>query len=139
MKGLNYNPECIKHNVYTRRNECISRRGKQGGMARIKFSRGRLVSTCRAYGQIINLEQPFPDPLWVIFLLNSIHRLSNSIDLEKERISPVYNTVNSPSFPGSMLLSALWTFHCPFSPPQGKRGESQIHPYNLLLVALVKG
>lgn len=71
--------------------------------------------------------------------------LRNYIGLEKEWIWPIYNTVNSPLFQVLweatcyMLLSALWSFHCPLSPPQGKRGETQINPFNYLLVVLVKG
>lgn len=60
-------------------------RVKKEGWSKIKFN---WVTTCKpwAYVQIINMQQHFPDHLWVIFSPNRVYHLSNHIDLEKERI-----------------------------------------------------
>lgn len=91
------------------------------------------------------MEGVFPSPfLGHFFHSIKVYHPSNYIDWEKEQTWPIYNTVNSPLFQALsqalhfMLLSALWSLHCPLSPPQGKRGESQINPFNYLLAMLVR-
>lgn len=83
--GRTNNCKFIKCNENTCRDEGISRKGGKRGMVKNQIQLG---TTCkhRAYVQIINMQQHFPDHLWVIFSPNRVYHLSNHIDLEKERI-----------------------------------------------------
>lgn len=99
--------EFIKYNPDTYRDECINRKWEKGEMVKNQIQQ-RLTGTYCASFWIINVEQqPSPAHLWVIFSPNKFYCLSNYTDLEKERIWPIYNTVNSPLFPGSQRPLAL--------------------------------
>lgn len=80
-------PEFRKRDFATGRGECISTKCAKGEMVKCHIQQGEdfQAHPC-AYFQIINVEQPFPAHLWLVFSPNKVYRLSNYIDLEKERI-----------------------------------------------------
>lgn len=103
------------------------------------------ISTCCTFLQIVNAERLFPAHLRDIFSPNKVYHSGNYIDFKKERIWPIYNTVTSPLFSGALRSYSLYAIICPLVIPMpiitstGKKGESQINPFNYLLVMLVKG
>lgn len=106
-------PEFRKHNFAIGRGKCISTKCTKGEMAKCHSTGWRLSSASCAYFQIISVEQPFPAHLCLVFSPNIVYGLSNYIDLEKDRIWPIYNTVNSPLFPGSLRGHWLYASICP--------------------------
>lgn len=120
------------------------------GMHRQKVGKGVMVGnqinrvkTCKHILCFFSNYQrgtAFSAHLWVIFSPNKVYCLSNYTGSEMENQAYLYDTVNSPAEATHfMLLSHLWSAHCPLSPLQGKAGASQTHPFNYLLVVLVKG
>lgn len=85
-------------------------------------------------------------PITGSFFFHSVkaYNPSNYIDWEKKQSWPIYNTVNSPLFQ-TLSSYTLYVVIGPMVTPlpiitsTGKRGESQINPFNYLLAMLVRG
>lgn len=109
--------EFIKHNLDTCEDEWLSRSGERELWSKIKLY---MVKTCKHILHLFSNYQcgtAFPNPsLGHFFSPNKVHRLSNYIDLEK-RIWPIYNTVDSPLFPGSLRGHSLYVIIWPLGIP----------------------
>lgn len=94
-----------------------------------------------AYFQAINMEQVFSSPSFFFHSIKA-YNPSNYIDWERGQSWPIYNTVNSPLFQ-NLSSYTLYVVISPKVTPlpiitsAGKRGESQINPFNYLLAMLV--
>lgn len=136
--------EFIKHNPDTYRDECINRKWEQGVMVKTSVQQGEDL---QAHAMLLckfsvwnkqpisgSCFHPIKSTAWAI---TQMQKMRESDLFRTQSILRYFQALSEATH--FMLLSDLWSFHCPLSPPQGKMGASQIHPFNYLLVVLVNG
>lgn len=110
--------EVIKHNFDTYRAERIDRKWERA-WSKFKFKR---VKTCKHILRLFSNHRrgtAFPSPSMGHFFHPVMSTAWAITDLREERIWPIYNTVDSPLFPGSLrghsLYAIIWPLVIPLT------------------------